>query len=168
MADAERLCPDCHGPMQPHGVRDLRLDICSMCGGVWFDAGEFGRLSRRGSRAVDSVMAEEPPDITPAPAAPHQQLCPVDGNPLDRYHFAGSSPVMLAGCSKCAGIFLSHEDLLRLDDRDRDLEHRSGRAMNVDEAAAVAFLDAQAAADVYDSQMAIYNWDQLMKPVPFT
>ena len=75
--------------MSPHTVRSLRLDICDACGGVWFDAGEFGGVSNRGSRAVDDLVAQEPPDIT---ATTHPQVidCPVCGTPLDRYNFCGT------------------------------------------------------------------------------
>ena len=154
--------------MSPHDVRNLRLDICDACGGVWFDAGEFGRVSRSGSRVLDAVVAEEPPNLTPAPAAAGGQPCPLCGVGLNRYHFAGSSPIMLAGCSQCAGIYVSHDDLMKLDARDQALEHRDGRNMNEDEASSLATLEGQLAYDRFSSHLAQYNWDQLMTPVMFT
>ncbi|MHB8637665.1 MAG: TFIIB-type zinc ribbon-containing protein [Fimbriimonadaceae bacterium] len=168
MPDAARLCPACNGAMIAHTVRNLRLDICSACGGVWFDAGEFGRVNRLGSRAVDSVMAEEPPDLKVAPAPAVIQHCPVDGAALNRYTFAASTAVMLAGCPQCAGIYLSHDDLLKLDARDRQLENRGGAHLTEDEALSVAQLDGQVMYDRYSSNMAQYNWDQLMTPVMFS
>src|SRR5579859_136253 len=97
MADEPRACPGCGGGMTPHSIRSLRLDLCPSCGGVWFDAGEFGRVSRLGSRAVDTIVAEEPPDVRPAPTKLVHH-CPIDGECLNPYHFAGSGDVMLCGC----------------------------------------------------------------------
>jgi len=154
--------------MSPHDVRNLHLDICGACGGVWFDAGEFGRISRLGSRAVDAVVAEEPPNLKPAPPPAVGQICPVDGTTLNRYHFGGTGPVMLAGCPQCAGIFLSADDLMKLDNRDQQLENRDGRHLTEDEAASVAMLDGQIMYDRYSSNLAAYNWDQLMTPVMFS
>ena len=168
MPDAARLCPDCHAPMSPHDVRNLRLDICVACGGVWFDAGEFGRISRLGSRAVDAVVAEEPPSLKSAPASVGGQQCPVCVVPLNRYHFAGTSPVMLAGCSLCAGIYLSRDDLMKLDGRDQQLENRDGAHLTEGEAASVAVLDGEIMYDQYRTHLAQYNWDQLMTPVMFS
>lgn len=168
MPDVVRLCPNCHAAMSPHDVRNLHLDICGACGGVWFDAGEFGRISRLGSRAVDAVVAEEPPNLKPAPASAVGQVCPVDGGSLNRYHFAGSSPVMLAGCARCAGIFLSRDDLMKFDDRDQQLENRDGRHLTEDEATSLAILDGQIMYDQFSTHLAQYNWDQLMTPVMFT
>jgi Zn-finger nucleic acid-binding protein len=161
-----RRCPECLGTMSPHTVRSLRLDICDACGGVWFDAGEFGRISNLGSRSVDDVVAQEPPNIR---AATHPQVidCPVCGTPLDRYNFCGSSGVMLGGCSTCHGIYLSHDDLIRLDDRDQRLEKRGG-GLNADEAAAVGWMDGEIAYDQFRSRLAVYNWAQLENPVMFS
>lgn len=154
--------------MAPHYVRELRLDICSACGGVWFDAGEFGNINRRGSRALDAVVAEEPLNLTPAKDPNGPLSCPVCSVPLNRYHFAGTTAVMLAGCEKCAGIYLSHDDLVKLDERGKALEHRAPQGLTEGQAASVAMLDGEAAAAMFETKMAQYNWKQLMNPVMFS
>jgi Zn-finger nucleic acid-binding protein len=168
MSEVSRLCPGCRTSMSPHDVRSLRLDICGACGGVWFDAGEFGRVSRLGSRAVDEVVAQEPPELSRAPNSVDSEPCPLCTVQLNRYHFAGSSPIMLAGCPQCAGIFLSHEDLLKLDVRDQQLENRGGQHLNEAEAGSIAALQGQLMYDRYSSSLAQYNWEQLLNPVLFS
>ena len=153
--------------MDPHAVHNLRLDICGACGGVWFDAGEFGRISRLGSRVVDEVIAEEPPNIRAVVGTIPTRECPLCVSPLNVYHFAGTSDVMLAGCSQCAGIYLSRDDLIKLDKRDRRLEHRDG-SLNADEAAGVAAMDGQIAVDTFRTHLAQMNWSQLQTPVMFS
>ncbi len=153
--------------MNPHNVHNLRLDICDCCGGVWFDAGEFGRISRLGSRVVDQVIAEESPNLRPYSGTHQITKCPACSTLLNVYHFAGTSEVMLAGCSQCAGIYVSHDDLLKLDHRDRVLERREGQLPEA-EAAGIAQMDGQTAADTFRSHLAQWNWKQLETPVMFS
>ena len=40
-------CPRCDGALQPAMVDDVQIDRCDKCGGVWLDAGELERLTRR-------------------------------------------------------------------------------------------------------------------------
>lgn len=153
--------------MSAHEVRSLRLDICPDCGGVWFDAGEFGTISTQGSRAVDAVVAEEAPDLKPAPQTAVRH-CPVCTTPLNNYHFAGTSAVLLSGCAQCAGIYLAHDDLVRLDQRDRQLEGRDGEKLNPEVATSVGVLDSEIAYNHFRSNLAQYEWNLLRTPVMFT
>jgi hypothetical protein len=34
-------CPRCHGEMKERAHHHLRIDVCSICHGVWLDAGEL-------------------------------------------------------------------------------------------------------------------------------
>lgn len=167
MAVEQRSCPECSQSMVAHDVRDLRLDICPDCGGVWFDAGEFGRINSLGSRAVDAVVAEEPPDLK---AAAHHviQHCPVCEEPLNAYHFGGATTIMLSGCSKCTGIYLSRDNLMKLDARDRRVEGRDGEGLGAEVSAAVAYMDSEIAYNTFRTQLAQYNWRQLQNPVMFS
>ncbi len=41
-SDANPLtCPRCHGEMNERTHHHLRIDVCSVCHGVWLDAGEL-------------------------------------------------------------------------------------------------------------------------------
>lgn len=40
----ERHCPRCEVAMIEVGVRNIRLDLCRQCSGVWFDQGELSAL----------------------------------------------------------------------------------------------------------------------------
>jgi hypothetical protein len=86
---------------------------------------------------------------------------------LDRYNFCVSTDVMLAGCSTCHGIFLTHDDLMRLDERDKRLEKGGGTGLNEAEAEAVGFVDSQIAHDTFRSRLAAFNWQQLDSPAAF-
>ncbi len=34
-------CPKCDGTLIETDFEDIKIDVCSKCSGVWFDAGEF-------------------------------------------------------------------------------------------------------------------------------
>ena len=48
LAVAKNRCPKCGAPLITIKYRDVELDKCSECQGMWFDAGE-----------LDQVMAQE-------------------------------------------------------------------------------------------------------------
>ena len=40
-------CPRCDGTLIETTHEDVKVDHCDKCQGVWFDAGEFDRLTKR-------------------------------------------------------------------------------------------------------------------------
>jgi Zn-finger nucleic acid-binding protein len=49
----ERLtCPSCRSKMSPMRIKGEHVDLCTGCGGFWFDAGELASVSQ-GRYAVD-------------------------------------------------------------------------------------------------------------------
>lgn len=64
-------CPECRSFMNPMKLRNIPLDVCLGCGGLWCDAGEFLRLSEGRYQEIQPTQpAPEPPDPTPASAPP--------------------------------------------------------------------------------------------------
>gem|GEM_PF-5290127 len=56
------LCPECQEPLGVFRVKDVELDRCRRCKGVWFDAGEFTALAAVGAPLTQKV-AEQAKDI---------------------------------------------------------------------------------------------------------
>lgn len=117
MQEVVRLCPDCHSTMSPHIVESLRTDICDRCGGVWLDTGEFPRVARPETGLLDDIVDAEPPILTPVVGNTQGRVCPVDGGVLTPNNYCGASDIVLGNCPTCNGIFVSHDDLLRLHER---------------------------------------------------
>lgn len=40
-ATAKRVCSQCNVPLKAQIVESVEIDLCSRCGGLWLDAGEF-------------------------------------------------------------------------------------------------------------------------------
>lgn len=52
-------CPKCHAAMEQVAVSNIRVDRCTGCKGIWFDAGEMRRLAEtKGATTVDVGNAE--------------------------------------------------------------------------------------------------------------
>ena len=47
---AHRVCPQCSIELEAEAVDDVVIDICSACGGVWLDPGEYPAARRRSVR----------------------------------------------------------------------------------------------------------------------
>ena len=45
---AERLCPQCHEPLEQTFWRGLDLDLCPDCRGFWLDSGDIDRIDASG------------------------------------------------------------------------------------------------------------------------
>ena len=45
-----RLCPVCsQQPLESHTFRGVQIDVCPVCAGIWFDAGEVKLLLKQNS-----------------------------------------------------------------------------------------------------------------------
>lgn len=93
-------CPMCNAKMRPLWIqsrnpdRDVELDRCYACGGVWFDAGE---LELSTGRAV--VASKKPSD----------RYCPRCLIPLLNAELTGN--VAVESCRHCKGTFLDAKDI---------------------------------------------------------
>jgi Zn-finger nucleic acid-binding protein len=92
------ICPKCQEPhLQTTRVKgkDLTVEACSKCKGIWFDAGELGRAM---------AMAEAPLSV-PRNAVRLVSQCPKCGKPLYAFHYPGTR-VAIEACRRCAGLWL--------------------------------------------------------------
>jgi len=94
-------CPACREPMIVAEHRDVEIDTCVGCGGVWLDGGELEAL----------VGVAVPSKPTPDPGfGPPDRDCPVCVHKLikDRY---GRTQVVVDKCPHGDGIWLDAGEL---------------------------------------------------------
>lgn len=82
------LCPMCRVEMLTLEFREMEIDHCAECGGVWLDSGEIevigdhaGAMRKELMAALDSPEAER--------EMSHKRHCPVCGMRLARARMAG-------------------------------------------------------------------------------
>lgn len=102
-------CPIDTNTLVAKQMHNLEIDVCSKCGGVWFDEGEF-----RG--AVGNITSFDFPEkyqVSPLKEK-NQALhlherklsCPKDGVNLETLHYDPPSGIYLDRCGKCGGVWL--------------------------------------------------------------
>jgi len=111
---SERQCPRCSQPLVFGRFGPLDLDICRLCGGVWFDTGELSRLNSAGPQVVRRLHER----ITPAQSQPSPPegppACPACRVPLASVEFAGAAGVRVGACSFCEGDWVPYSMLAKL------------------------------------------------------
>jgi Zn-finger nucleic acid-binding protein len=123
-------CPVCLGarmvkirpdPKQP----GLILDYCRRCGGIWFDAGEVGRLRMARPQALYALVTLEPEAFRMkchrchAVLKRNDEACAACGQPnvLECPHGHGvmtriaKDGLVLDGCQRCRGVFFDNVEL---------------------------------------------------------
>ena|ERR1051326_2436287 len=108
------LCPCCAKPLAARNLDDVRVDVCTDCGGVWTGPGKVPILVRRGPDALTSleremglpagniaVMAENLPYL----------LCPQCEVPMESGPYAYDLDARLDHCSECHGSWVGAGEL---------------------------------------------------------
>ena len=103
-------CPHCrHFALEPVHLQDIEVDVCTHCGGMWFDAAE-----------LDQVIRQYDPDYPKTKLTTEEMgsrtqkarwLCPACRAPLDSYEFEPGSELQIDICEQCQGIWLEHGEL---------------------------------------------------------
>jgi Zn-finger nucleic acid-binding protein len=111
--------------IQPDARQPLVLDYCRRCGGIWFDAGEVGRLRQVRPQALWAHVTLEPDAYRmkchrchasvkrneaacPACGQPNVLECPHGHGPLARVEREG---LVLDACRTCRGVWFDNVEL---------------------------------------------------------
>jgi Zn-finger nucleic acid-binding protein len=118
MEDAMQ-CPRCTCEMRKVRVRDIELDTCDACEGVWFDSDELRQVldmnkdELYSSEIAHTMEATVEHEETPGRS---EMPCPRCGKELARYCYQGYSGIVLDGCDEACGIWLDDGELKKLFD----------------------------------------------------
>ena len=109
------LCPNCNHNLTPLVIKPdpsstLELDHCYFCGGVWFDHYEINRVHYNEAQKLITHGKTTDKNMF---SGLHK--CPRDGAKLSQRSGESIPPgVAVLKCSKCAGNFVTHNDLINL------------------------------------------------------
>lgn len=110
-------CPSCAEPLTSRSLGSARLSGCARCEGVWADPASFRALCEaRESRSAylgegSLLRAPRPSDPLSSPIV--YRPCPVCGELMNRFNFAGCSGVILDAC-KPHGVWFDPDELRRI------------------------------------------------------
>lgn len=104
-------CPKCRAAdLRPTTVRDIQVDRCPRCHGIWFDERELSAML-----ALDAASLQPLADRADAGHLTELRAdCPRDGTPLLRVFSALNRQVVVDTCPACRGIWLDGGELAAL------------------------------------------------------
>ena len=103
-------CPKCDHTLVATKVREVEVDRCKSCQGIWCDHRELGELLGQNKWRLHKLTG----------AAPQDQLnrkrakCPRDQTDLIRVGSVHDRKIVLDSCPTCKGIWLDGGELDRL------------------------------------------------------
>ncbi len=104
-------CPKCQGKdLQPTTVRDVTVDRCPACAGIWFDERELPQVLRLSGVELRPLGGGR----SNAERDDHMGDCPRDRVRMTRMHSATNAEVVVDTCLECHGIWLDGGELDRL------------------------------------------------------
>lgn len=117
--DSPLECPSCEtADFSVRSSGGARLAACGACAGVWADVDSFKRLCEdREARAAylgeGSPLGNPDAADDPSRSAIRYRRCPVCGEFMNRFNFAGRSGVILDAC-KPHGVWFDPDELRRI------------------------------------------------------
>lgn len=106
------VCPRCHVSLTHYAYRNRDLDMCSHCGGVWLDRGEFTDLTRE-SDVYQNQAAPKGHVRGPIRDSIQYIPCVRCGTLMNRKNFARISGVIIDEC-RPHGVWLDGGELERI------------------------------------------------------
>ena len=114
-----RNCPTCQIPLDCRQMAGEEIDICSQCGGTFFDDGELESLVGL-FLLYEKVRLDEPEiDSVPTTEKIRQVACPSDGSPMTSEEISG---LIIDRCPQCDGIWLDSGELVALQLAQRNIK----------------------------------------------
>ena len=102
-------CPNCKHTLKKISRKDIELDQCISCGGIWFQGNTFQNLKDREDtmlRWLDADLFSDPKQFVSIYSS---MTCPLDKELLYEISYA-NSPIKIDVCTKCKGIWLDKNE----------------------------------------------------------
>jgi Zn-finger nucleic acid-binding protein len=98
-----RKCPRCQVKLTILNVRDIELDACPKCMGIWFDSTELDKVIGGAKSFEEMAYLSQP--------LGGKIFCPNCG---DKMHYSTLKDVTIDFCKKCEGVWLDTGELSEL------------------------------------------------------
>lgn len=108
------ICPVCKSDMIVVEYRDIELDYCTECQGVWFDSGELElMLNSYHTEGIEKYLE----DIKNAPDAQTKEKrrkCPVCGRKMGKKAIGGQPRILIDTCEEEHGLWFDGGEIDQL------------------------------------------------------
>lgn len=111
------LCPNCQHSLHTFNYHSIAIDMCSRCGGLWFDPQELPAYIET-FRAIHEFPPMTISEVTQKAhniytLAEQQKKCPRCQLPMNKFNYAYNSNVFLDRCPTCQGIWADRDEITK-------------------------------------------------------
>ena len=123
-----RTCPRCVIELKAARGPVMTVDMCTECGGAYFDHGELAKLARKQAESLGKLedLVDPEPDSSPV-VRDRQVPCPGCGQPMEGYEYSYCSGIMLDRCLACSGVWVDEGELQAIADHAKRGDKMTGR-----------------------------------------
>lgn len=110
-------CPSCKHQLTSYSYKNVQLDKCPHCHGMWFDKDELRKAKDRTDndlRWMDFQLFDEKPNKYSAKTE-SKKICPKCQLPLHSQEYMHSK-IRIDRCSQCDGVWLDDEEFNKIID----------------------------------------------------
>jgi Zn-finger nucleic acid-binding protein len=132
------ICPVCKTDMVVVEYHGIELDFCTLCEGVWFDAGELELVfkTHRSEQEIDTFFTDmmKKPN---AGAMEKVKKCPLCGRKMDKKDIGDSPHILIDACGKGHGLWFDGGEVVQFAEYMRNKEGHLSDSNNM----AIEFLE---------------------------
>ena len=111
-------CPLCQSALERKRYRDIDIDACPACSGIWFDQGELGEFLHRyvedHQDLPNSTIQLDLAVTTVEHLREPIRSCPHCNQPLDKVNYAYNSNIIVDNCLACGGVWVDGSEVKQL------------------------------------------------------
>lgn len=108
------ICPACKSDMIVVEYKDIELDHCLDCGGVWFDAGELALMLQSLEMAEHGLCLAEIIKFPEAMSSEKKRRCPICGHRMKKTVLGKEPGTLIDVCDRGDGLWFDGGELAQL------------------------------------------------------
>ncbi len=108
------ICPVCKYDMIVVEYRNIELDYCDNCKGVWFDAGELELLLESHGLEETKVFLDGILNSQEAPSSEKKRNCPICGRKLKKTAIGTQPEILIDTCPDEHGLWFDGGEVTQL------------------------------------------------------
>jgi Zn-finger nucleic acid-binding protein len=108
------ICPVCDQAMVIVEYRDIELDYCTNCKGVWFDSGELELLLETADLENYSVFIDDIVDKPEANTSEKKRKCPICNAKMKKAFIDEGNQILIDICRQEHGIWFDNKEVHHL------------------------------------------------------
>jgi uncharacterized protein len=99
------ICPTCKHPLIVIEYKQIELDYCTNCKGVWFDSGELELMLERVNLKPNVAAGKSILDLSEAATEEKKRSCPVCGRKMRKENIGSEPKILIDACPTNEGLW---------------------------------------------------------------